>query len=153
MNRLITLLAVASLSVSAMAFDNTQAKQLDRFYSNMTQEALAKSKLTVSADAVMKMLREKKDFILLDVRTEAETSVVSLVTNNTVKIPLENLFNEKNLNKLPTDKPIVIVCHSGARELLAASGLQQIGFKNIQIVKGGIAALAVANSVKNAPVK
>ncbi|QOP41137.1 rhodanese-like domain-containing protein [Sulfurimonas marina] len=153
MNRLITLLAVASLSVSAMALDNTQAEKLNTFYSKLTQKNLANSKLTVTAEAVMKMLREKKDFILLDVRTPGETSVVSLVTDNTVKIPLENLFEEANLNKLPTDKPIVIVCHSGARELLAASGLQQIGFKNIQIVKGGIAAMAVANSVKNAPVK
>jgi len=101
----------------------------------------------------MKMLREKKDFILLDVRTKGETAVLSLVTSNSVKIPLENLFEETNLKKLPTNKPIVVVCHSGARALLASMGLKQIGFKNIHLLKGGIAALAVANSVKNTPVK
>lgn len=153
MNRLITFLTVTSLSVSAMAYDHTQAKKFDKFYSHMTQKNLAASKLTVSPEKVMKMLRQNKEFVLLDVRTPGEMNVVSTVTSNTLQIPLENLFQEKNLNKLPTDKPIIIICHSGARELLAAMNLKQLGFKNIQIVKGGIAALAVANSVKNAPMK
>ncbi|MDQ7042113.1 MAG: rhodanese-like domain-containing protein [Sulfurimonas sp.] len=153
MNKLITFISIISLSVSAMAFDSVQAGKLNKFYSHLTQQNLANSKLTVDGESVMKMLREKKDFILLDVRTEGETTVISLVTDNSVKIPLENLFEAKNLKKLPTDKPIVVVCHSGARALLASMGLKQIGFKNIHLLKGGIAALAVANSVKNAPLK
>ncbi|MFT7860629.1 MAG: rhodanese-like domain-containing protein [Sulfurimonas sp.] len=136
-----------------MAYDTALAKKFDNFHSHLTQKNLANSKLAVSAEDVMKMLREKKDFLLLDIRTPGEMAVVSTVTPNTLQIPIENLFEEKNLNKLPTDKPIIIICHSGARELLAAVNLKQLGFKNIQIVKGGIAALAVANSVKNAPLK
>ncbi|MEJ2415179.1 MAG: rhodanese-like domain-containing protein [Sulfurimonas sp.] len=153
MNKLFTFLTVTSLSVSAMSYDTLQAKKFDKFYSHMTQKNLADSKLSVSAENVMKMFREEKDFVLLDIRTPGEVSIISTVTPNTLQIPLENLFQEKNLNKLPSDKPIIILCHSGARELLAAAGLKQLGFKNIQIVKGGIAALAVANSVKNAPLK
>lgn len=153
MKALITLLSLATFSVGAFAYDHAQAQQFDKFYSHVTQKALSESKLSISGDTVMKMLREKKDFILLDVRTKGEMSVLSLVTDNTVQIPIDELFQEKNLDKLPTDKPIVVVCHSGARALLAAMNLKQIGFKNIQLLQGGIGSLAIANSVKNAPMK
>ncbi len=146
-------LAFLTLTMGLHAYDATKAQSLDTFYSHMTQKACADSKLFVKAVDVMKLLRNNKPVTLLDVRTDGEASVISLSGKNALHIPIEHLFEKSNLDKLPTDKPVMIVCHSGTRATLAAMGLKQIGFKNVHVVKGGLIALAKADNPKNAPVK
>lgn len=141
------------LNVSANAYDTTKAEGLNKFYSHMTQKACADSKLFVKAVAVMKLLKEKKSMTLLDVRTDGEASVISLSGENALHIPISELFKKENLDKLPTDQPLMVVCHSGTRATLAAIGLKRIGFKKVHVVKGGLVALAKANDPKNAPLK
>jgi rhodanese-related sulfurtransferase len=101
----------------------------------------------------MKLFRDKEKFTLLDVRTEGENAIVSVSSNNAIHIPVEHLFEKANLDRLPTDQPIIIVCHSGTRATIVAMGLQQIGFAKVHVLKGGLVALAEANDPKNAPVK
>jgi rhodanese-related sulfurtransferase len=148
------LLSTAILSTATMAYDTILAQKVNnKFYSHMTQKTCANSKLFTTAENVMKMLRENKAFIFLDVRTDAEANVIKLSGENALHIPVESLFQAKNLNKLPTDKKIILVCHSGTRATMVAVGLKEIGFKNIQVLKGGLISLAVANNPKNAPLK
>ena len=146
-------LLMATLSVSAIAYDSSKAKSYENFYSTFTQKACADSKLFINAEDTLKMLRENKKFTILDIRTEAEQAVVSIATKNSIYIPIKDLFKKENLDKLPTDKTIVIVCHSGTRAVLAAIGLKQIGIKKTRVLKGGLIALAEANNPKNAPIK
>jgi len=148
-----TTLAVSLLTINAMAYNTDKAEELSKFYSHMTQKACSDSKLFLKADKVMKMLREKKEFFMLDVRTNGENAVLSLSGENSLHIPINVLFQKENLNKLSTDKPIVIVCHSGTRATLAAIGLKQLGFKKVHVLKGGMVALAKANNTKNSPIK
>lgn len=101
----------------------------------------------------MKLIRDNGQYVLLDVRSEGETSVFGLNGKNAMHIELKELFKKENLDKLPTDKMIIAVCHSGTRGLMAAMGLKQIGFKNVQVLKGGLITLAEANTPKNAPLK
>ena len=150
---LLTSLSLAILSTGLLAYDNTKAANLEHFYAHMTQKACADSKLFIKANDVMKMLRKKKAFTILDVRTDGEAKVISLSGENALHIPINVLFKKENLNTLPTDKPIVIVCHSGTRATLAAIGLKRIGFKKVHVLKGGLVALAKANNPKNAPLK
>jgi len=140
------------LTVGANAYDDKKAEELNTFYSHMTQKACADSKLFVKAVDVMKLLKDKKPLLMLDVRTDGEASVISL-GENSAHMPIESLFKKENLDKLPSDKPIMIICHSGTRATLAAMGLKRIGFKNVHVVKGGLIALAKANNPKNAPAK
>ena len=149
----LTSLSLAVLSTYASAYDNTKAANLENFYAHMTQKACADSKLFMKAGDVMKMLRDKKTFALLDVRTDGEANIVALSGENAMHISLDKLFKKENLDKLPTDKPIVIVCHSGTRATLAAIGLKRIGFKKVHVLKGGLIALAKADNPKNAPLK
>jgi len=146
-------LTLALLSTNLSAYDDTKAANLEHFYSHMTQKACADSKLFMKAGDVMKMLRNKKAFTLLDVRTDGEAKVVALSGDNAMHISIDKLFKKENLDKLSTDKPIVIVCHSGTRATLAAIGLKRIGFKKVHVLKGGIIALAKADNTKNAPMK
>jgi len=146
-------LALSLLSFNLMAYNVEKAEELNKFYSHMTQKACADSKLFIKADDVMKMLREKKDFFMLDVRTDGENAILSLSGKNSLHIPINALFKKENLDKLSKDKTIIIVCHSGTRATLAGIGLKRLGFKNIQVLKGGMVALAKANNPKNAPLK
>jgi rhodanese-related sulfurtransferase len=150
---LLSLLSALSLGSSAFGYDSATAAKFDAFYSHMTQKACANSTLFISAESVMKMLREQKPLLLLDVRTQAEADVVALSTPAALNIPMEHLFEKASLDKLPTDRPILIVCHSGSRATMAAVSLKMSGIKNVQVVKGGIIALATADSTKNAPQK
>lgn len=149
----VSLLTGIVLSTGAFAYDAAKAKQLEEFYAHMTQKACADSKLFVKAEDVMKMFREKKPFVLLDVRTKGENAIVSISSENAMHIPVESVFKAENLDKLPTDRPVIIVCHSGTRATMTAMGLKQAGFKNIQVLKGGFVALAEATTPKDAPLK
>lgn len=150
---LLSALLVGSFSLSSFAYDTAQADKLQNFYSHFTHKACANSKLFIEGDEVMKLIRDNAKVTLLDVRTVGEHSVVSIGLKNSLFIPIESLFKAENLKKLPLDQPILIVCHSGVRALLAAAGLKQIGIKDVRVVKDGIAGLAKADSAKNAPMK
>lgn len=150
---LLSLTASLAFAASSFAFDTAKAAQFDAFYSHMTQKACANSTLFVTAEDTLKLLREGKPVTLLDVRTDAEASVIALNTPGALHIPIERLFQKGALDTLPADHPILIVCHSGTRAVMAAVGLKMVGIKNVQVVKGGMIALASADNPKNAPVK
>jgi rhodanese-related sulfurtransferase len=140
------------LSVNTLAYDNTKAEELSSFYSHMTQNACADSKLFIPAEDVLKMLREKKAVTLLDVRTEAEAKIIAVSEKDALHFPIAHLFEKKNLDILPKSEPIVVICHSGTRATLAAIGLKRIGFKHVHVLKGGLVSLAIDTNPKNAPV-
>ena len=146
-------LLISTLTVNAMAYDAIKAEGFDKFFSHVTQKHCADSKLMIDADEVMKMLREKKKFTFLDIRTEGEMAVLGLKTKNTLEIPLQHLFEKKNLDRLPKDKLIVLVCHSGTRATMVVASLKMIGFKKVRIMKGGMVGIAKGDNPKNAPIK
>ena len=145
-------LTLALLATNTMAYEKSKAEELDKFYSHMTQKTCADSKLFMPADEVLKMLREKKAVTLLDVRTEAESNIIAVSEKNALHFPIAHLFEKKNLDTLPKNEPIIIICHSGTRATLAAIGLKRIGFTQVHVLKGGLIALATDNNPKNAPI-
>jgi rhodanese-related sulfurtransferase len=150
---LVNALLLTTLTISAYGYDATKAKNLEKFYSHMTQKVCADSKLFISAEDTLKLIRDNKKHVILDVRTAGENSVISVSDKNSIHIELKDLFKKENLDKISTDVPVIVVCHSGTRAVMAAMGLKQIGFKNIQVLKGGFIALAQQDTVKNAPIK
>ncbi len=144
---------VSTLVMNVFAYDTAKAKEFNDFYSHFTQKACAESKLYIDGEETMKMIREEKKFMFLDVRTPGELAIVGIKAPNTLEIPVEHLFEEKNLNRLPKDELIIIVCYSGSRAVMVAGSLKMLGFKNTRVMKGGIVGLAQGNTVKNAPLK
>jgi rhodanese-related sulfurtransferase len=147
---LLSALSALILPIQVLAYDAAKAQNLNSFYAHLTQKACAESKLFITAEEVMKRLRDNAAFTLLDIRTNAENAIVSLSSSHAIHIPIAHLFEPTSLDKLPTDQPIIIVCHSGTRAVMAAMGLKQIGITNTHVLKGGIVALADANTPKNA---
>lgn len=80
-------------------------------------------------------LQDRADFkallengaLLVDVRTQEEYK--SAHGKDSVNIPLDVIGG--NLSKLPTDRPIIIVCQSGMRSKSAASFLKSRGYKEV----------------------
>ncbi len=150
-NIILSTLFITTLSLNLCAYDSHKAQEIEKFYAPMTQKALAESKLFITAEDFLEMVNANKELLLLDVRTRGEHSILSASYKQSLHIPISELFKKENLDKLPQNRPIILICHSGSRGLLAAADLLQIGFTNIHVLKGGFVALAQSTTVTNAP--
>ena len=82
------------------------------------------------------------EFITLDIRTPGETKFFTGNLPGHLTIPLSKLFERDQLNKLPTDKPIVVLCHTGVRAVAAVTALRYTGFDNAYFLAGGFKGLS-----------
>ncbi|MCC6062943.1 MAG: rhodanese-like domain-containing protein [Thermocrinis sp.] len=139
-------LLVASVLLGFVAvgfsYDAELAKKLDAMFSQMTPEVLKQRPCQIDANQLFEMIKKKEDFVILDVRTPQEQSITGITWKNTLNIPMHEVFKPENLNRLPKDKKIVVVCHSGDRAAAVVTGLRAIGFNNAYQFKGGIKELA-----------
>ncbi|MBV5320813.1 MAG: rhodanese-like domain-containing protein [Sulfuricurvum sp.] len=138
---------------SASAYDVELAKKFDGFYEKMTFEPLSKSHLLLKPDAFVEEVKNDPSIVVIDVRTPQEQAFVKLGYTNTLEMPLEELFEAKNLDRIPTDKRLVIMCHSGTRAIPSALNLKMLGFKNVQVLENGIVGMAQISSPKTCILK
>lgn len=94
----------------------------------------------VSVEDVKRMLDEREDFILLDVRQPEEHAMARI--ESSTFIPLGELPAALPRLQEHADKPIVTHCHLGMRSLQAAAFLRQQGFDDVKSMAGGIDAWA-----------
>ena len=80
------------------------------------------------------IINASREFVLLDVRDEWEYKLVHI--EGAVSIPFGEL--PKRFGELSPVDEIVVYCHHGMRSLDAAYLLQQLGFKSVLSVAGGI---------------
>ena len=99
----------------------------------------------VDTTEVKKAIDTKENVILLDVRTPSEYAEGHI--KGSMLMPLQTL--QQNVTQL-TDKSkkIYVYCRSGSRSAQAVTLLQQLGFTNVENMKGGI----LAWSAKGYPV-
>ena len=89
---------------------------------------------SIEPRAVKRMMDQKKTLVLLDVRDEWEYRTVHL--DQALWIPLAEL--PRRIRELNPYVEIVIYCHRGMRSLDATYLLQQLGFKRVRSLVGGI---------------
>ena len=77
-------------------------------------------------------LVERNDGIVLDVRTPEEVADGHIP--GAVNIPIRTLAD--NLDKIPTDQPVMIYCASGHRAALGLGSLQALGYENARSFPG-----------------
>jgi rhodanese-related sulfurtransferase len=87
-------------------------------------------------DAFAQRLDGRQAPLVLDVRNPGEWSQARI--RDSVLIPLNVL--EKNLDRLPRDRPIAIHCASGYRSSIAASLIERSGIGGLADLVGGIQA-------------
>lgn len=90
----------------------------------------------ITVQDLKKMIDNKEDFQLIDVRETFEYEMSNL---NGLNIPLAGLLLEAD--QISKDKPVIMQCRSGARSAAAVNQLeQQLGYTNLYNLKGGILA-------------
>jgi len=88
----------------------------------------------IQPQSLKRLIDNGHDIILLDVRETWEYEIVHL--KNAKQIPLGELPQQASLLNPYTE--IVVYCHKGMRSLDAAHLLQQLGFKRVKSLVGGI---------------
>ena len=88
----------------------------------------------IQPQALKRMIDEEKAFVLLDVRDEWEYQTAHL--ERAKWIPLGDL--PRRVCELNPYAETVVYCHRGMRSLDAAYLLQQLGFKRVKSLVGGI---------------
>lgn len=89
----------------------------------------------ITVQELQKMIENKEDFQLIDVREGFEYEVSNL---KGLHIPLGGILLETD--KVAKDKPVIVHCRSGKRSAQAILVLEQEGFTNLSNLKGGILA-------------
>jgi rhodanese-related sulfurtransferase len=89
----------------------------------------------ITVQDLKKMIDNKEDFQLIDVRETFEYEMSNLSGLN---IPLAGLLLEAD--QISKDKPVIMQCRSGARSAAALNQLEQLGYTNLFNLKGGILA-------------
>ena len=84
------------------------------------------------------MRKKGEPHTLLDIREIQEIEFCSI--EGSLNIPMSCLGN--NLDKLPKEEPIIVMCHIGGRSIHVVNWLQGNGYLNALNLQGGIKAWA-----------
>src|SRR6476469_8891521 len=99
--------------------------------------AIAPGVVKISVADLKAQLDNKETLLLLDVRSAEEYANDGHIAGSTL-IPLPELA--RRVRELPTDRPIVCICHSGNRSTVACDLLARQGFTQLRNVQGGMIA-------------
>ena len=91
----------------------------------------------ISATELKKLIDEKADFQLVDVREEHEFDEMNI---NGQLIPMGEVMDRAG--EIAKDKQVVVHCRSGMRSATVIKALEAQGYTNLYNLKGGILAYA-----------
>lgn len=133
----ITLAGLLMTSGAAIAYDEGLAQSYAELFADMQGAQTGQALHLMTPDVYIADLKAGKPMVALDIRTPGETSVFKTVLEDSLAIPLNELFLAENLARIPSDKRVVVLCRSGTRAVAAATALRHIGFDDVYILKGG----------------
>lgn len=113
------------------------------FMAVMSHFALAQSVKKLDPQNFDKKLKESKEAILIDVRTPAEYAQGHLA--NAVSIDIYANDFKSRIGKLDKTKPVFVYCKAGSRSGSAVNIMEEMGFKEIYDLSGGIIGWQQAN--------
>ncbi len=102
------------------------------------QEDASEAEMEIEPAEVQKMLAEKADFKLIDVRNPSEYDICRIEGASLIPLDVIEERNPANLNGLDKGDRIVLHCKAGVRSMKAAKALQEMGFENVKSMRGGI---------------
>ena len=133
-------LLLAGASVSA--YDHDLAASYAELFEPVAGAKAGKALHLISPEALVESIKKGEEVVALDVRTPAESGLFTMSVPGSLAIPASELFKVENLDRLPEDKRIVVVCKSGTRAAAVGTALRHVGFGNVYILKGGFMKLA-----------
>lgn len=99
---------------------------------------------SLPADDIIEFLAEHPDAIVIDVRESYESEVGDIqsqlkLKEPTVNVPLPKLADFVVNGDCTDAKPLLLVCRTGTRSLLACKTLLRLGYTEVYNIKGGLA--------------
>ena len=85
-------------------------------------------------ELALRLDQERPPF-LLDVREPYEWEIGNLASRGSVLIPYGEI--RSRLSEIPTDRPVVVLCHVGVRSAIVANILQAEGVPEVYNLRGG----------------
>ncbi|WP_372881235.1 rhodanese-like domain-containing protein [Psychromonas sp.] len=118
-------------------------------------ESLRSQVKEINVSQLHEICQHKGDTIVIDIREAAETKAgfipdALLIPRGVLEMSIsceESLKKRFSSLAMLAEQPIYLVCRSGARSVLAAISLQQMGFENVYSVAGGFLAWQAAGYV------
>jgi len=138
------------MSSISWSYDKEEANSYAELFSSVVGAEAGKALHLMAPDTFVEDIKDRKEFLVIDVRTPVETGIFGMALSNSLVIPVDQLFQPVNLDRLPTDKLIIIMCQSGIRSVAVGTALRHIGFDNAYILKGGFKALSAYLGPKQA---
>ncbi|HKU97504.1 MAG TPA: rhodanese-like domain-containing protein [Vineibacter sp.] len=92
----------------------------------------------IDVATLARMRRDGAPHVVLDVREPPEVAIC--VIAESLCIPMQQIPGQ--LQALPQDQPLVVLCHHGVRSATVTAFLQRNGFDNAVNLAGGIDAWA-----------
>jgi len=136
--QIVTVWMAALLIVGpVIAYDQAAADAFAQMFSPVQGAKAGKELHLIAPEQFVKAVRAGKDYVTVDIRTPGETRFFTGNLPGHLVIPLNELFTHDQLARLPTEKPIVVLCLSGTRATAAATALRRIGFNETYVLKGG----------------
>ncbi len=96
------------------------------------------SSYDIDIDALAEMRAGEKVHTVLDVREATEVAICAL--KGSLHIPLQQV--PQQLDILPQDHPLIVLCHHGTRSAMVTAFLRNNGFENAWNLAGGVDAWA-----------
>ena len=102
------------------------------------EDSSADTEKEITVEQVKQMLDEKHAFKLIDVREPSEYEICKI--DAAALIPLGDIEDKDpaKLNGLNQDDEIVLHCKAGVRSMKALKALEEMGFRNLKSMRGGI---------------
>lgn len=127
---------IAILTVGTILFSNVVAGIfiVERLHAGEKQLKTQTEVNNISPKQAKDLMDKAKDVFVLDVRTEEEYKEVHI--KDAHLIPIKEL--EKNIDKIPKDKKVVVHCAAGKRSAKACEILKDKGLKELFNLAGGI---------------
>jgi len=146
----IPLVIAVALATPAWSYDTAMAESYAKLFAPVKGAGAGKALHLMKPNAFLNKVKAKEPLVALDVRTSAEIGVFTSILPGSLMIPMNELFTEANLARIPTDKAVVVLCKSGTRATAAGTALRHIGFENVYVLKGGFKALIAYMGPKEA---
>ena len=130
----------AALRLGRIGFDIVQGYLRDGIHALESRPELVESTERIAPADSAALLESAQPPLVLDVRNPPEWEKKHI--EGSVNIPLNHL--RERLGELPRGRTMVVHCEGGYRSAIAASILQQSGFKSLHELAGGLAAWEAA---------
>ena len=124
-----------STQAESQAEAEPRAETAEHNVEALVQDAPLELGPDIDAETVASVIN-RDDIFLLDVR-EAWEHEAGHIVGNTL-IPVGSVQNR--LAEIPTDKTVIVYCHSGGRSARVSNFLRQQGYTNVHNMLGGIVA-------------